>query len=251
MSTLLPVIVIGVFFWVFLLFKDKWIAKFRNPEYERKYNLAIERFANEYDQIFAKYIDDKEALAWVKNIVDDPKITGILVTKKQRSIASSLGGAALAGLTGVVKVEVETLYYLVLGEKGIYNIQVDENSLQGQILKFFPNEDIKAVNVKKWNMFDDLKQAQKLKLSGGGTSWDGADNSDLKKVVIELVDEKNEEFFCYEVIRDGKIGANMLAWGKDLDLMDEDGVVEQLLWNEIPKKTFEKLTTRFHGTLTL
>lgn len=134
---------------MFLLFKDKWIAKFRNPEYERKYNLAIERFANEYDQIFAKYIDDKEALAWVKNIVDDPKITGILVTKKQRSIASSFGGAALAGLTGVVKVEVETLYYLVLGEKGIYNIQVDENSLQGQILKFFPNEDIKAVNVKK------------------------------------------------------------------------------------------------------
>ncbi len=232
------------------LMKDKLAGMFSDPEYTRKHNLAMEKINSDYVGVLTEYVNDEQTFKFLKDITGEENIKGILNCKKQRSIMSAMTGAAKAVASGVVKIEVGTKYWLVMGKETIYNVQSDTKTKKWVVLKTFKKSEIEKIDIKKWNMVDDLKQAQKFKLEGGWVSGDGADNSKLKKVIITLDNEK-EEFFCYENIFSGTTLTQKKAMSRwsDLKTLSEKDVLENILIYTIPTKTFESLAQEYNGTL--
>ncbi len=250
MPTLIMLWVIVVIAVVAYTMKDKIAGMFSDPEYTRKSNLANEKINGDYQGVLTEYVNDKNTFKFLKDITGEKDIKGIVICKKQRSLASAMTGVAAAAISGVVTVEVGTKYWLVIGKDTIYNVQTDTETNAWEVLKTFKKSEIEKIDVKKGNVMDDLKQAQKFDLSGGGKSGDGADNSKLKKVVITLGDKK-EEFFCYEAIFAGTTLTQKKAMsrGADLKKLSEKDVLETMLTYTIPQKTFELLAQEYNGTL--
>lgn len=246
MNPLVIVWIIVAIFVVIYSIKDKITVWLSNPEYERKYSLAIEKINASYIDILALYVQDETIFRIFQEIIWDENIEGILRCKEQND--TKIIGDTKTFVSGAKRLKIGMEYFLVIGENTIYNIQLDAESNTWSIIKIFPKTKIKNIIIRPWTkelLYWEITQTQKITL----LLKDKPVN--VQEAVAENNENKNKEkFICYDVISKGKINKEktMVLWAS-LDKQTETDVLEWILTYTIPQKTFEKLAQEYNETI--